>query len=121
MLTALVTWEIGRGFEVGARARYATGMPRTAVAGAWFDAARDGWQPVFGPQNGERIPDFFQLDVRVAKTFRIASTTLDLSLEVQNVTNHANPEEVVWNSDYSRRGYVTGLPILPVLGLRWAF
>ncbi|MFO0606930.1 MAG: TonB-dependent receptor [Polyangiales bacterium] len=121
VLTALVTWDIGRGFEVGARARYATGMPRTGVTGAWFDAARDRWQPTFGPQNGERIPDFFQLDVRVAKTFRIASTTLDLSLEVQNVTNHANPEEVVWNSDYSRRGYVTGLPILPVLGLRWAF
>ncbi len=121
VLTALVTWAVGRGFEVGARARYATGMPRTTVTGAWFDALRDRWQPVFGAQNGERIPDFFQLDVRVAKTFRIASTTLDLSLEVQNITNHANPEEVVWNSDYSRRGYITGLPILPVLGVRWAF
>lgn len=121
VLTALATWDLGRGFEVGARVRYATGMPRTPVTGAWFDALRDRWQPVFGAQNSDRLPDFVQLDVRVAKTFRLGPTTLDVSVEVQNVTDQSNAEEAVWNSDYSRRGYIAGLPILPVVGARWTY
>ncbi len=121
VLTALFTWEIGRGFEVGVRFRYATGMPRTPVTGAWFDATRDRWQPTFGAQNADRLPDFIQADARVAKTFRLGSTRLEVSLEVQNVTNRENPEEVVWSADWRRRAYITGLPLLPVLGARWTF
>lgn len=119
VLTALVSWEPGRGWELGARVRYATGMPRTPVVGAWFDAPRDQWQPVLGAQNSTRLPDFVQLDVRVAKTFAIGASRLELSLDVQNVTNRENPEEVTWNAAWTRSGYITGLPILPVLGLRW--
>jgi hypothetical protein len=37
---------------------------------------------------------------------------------VQNVTNHANPEEILYNPSYTQRGYITGLPILPVIGAR---
>ena len=96
-------------------------MPRTPVTGAWFDALRDRWQPTFGAQNSERIPDFVQVDARVSKRFALGPTQLDVSLEVQNVTDRANPEEVVWNSNYSQRGYITGLPVLPVLGARWTF
>lgn len=121
VLTALATWEVGRGVELGVRARFATGMPRTPVTGAWFDARRDQWQPTFGAQNSDRLPDFFQLDVRVAKLFRLGPTRLEVSLEVQNVTWRDNAEEYTWNSDYTRRGIITGLPLLPVLGARWTY
>lgn len=119
VLTALVQWEPGRGWELGARVRYATGMPRTPVVGAWFDAQRDQWQPLLGAQNSVRLPDFVQLDVRVAKTFRLGASRLEVSLEVQNVTNRENPEEITWNAAWTRSGNITGLPILPVLGARW--
>jgi outer membrane receptor protein involved in Fe transport len=119
VLTALVQWEPGAGWELGARVRYATGMPRTPVVGAWFDAQRDQWQPLLGAQNIIRLPDFVQLDVRVAKTFRLGASRLEVSLEVQNVTNRENPEEITWNAAWTRSGNITGLPILPVLGARW--
>jgi hypothetical protein len=59
--------------------------------------------------------------VRVARSFPLGRTTLDTSIEVQNVTNQSNVEEYVYSVDYSERGEIRGLPILPVLGLRWSF
>jgi len=120
-LTALAGYELPLGFEIGARVRVATGFPRTEVTGSWLDVRRDLYQPVFGDHNALRLPVFFQGDVRVAKHFDLGKTDLDVSLEVQNVTNRANVEEYVYDADYSTRGAITGLPILPVLGVRWSF
>ena len=54
---------------------------------------------------------------RLAKRFKLgAKTELEVYLDVQNVTNHSNPEEIVYNPTYTQRGYITGFPILPVVG-----
>lgn len=121
VLTALASYAIGKGFEVGARARFSTGFPRIPVVSAAYDARTDAYHPIFGPRNGERIPAFVQFDVRGSKTFRIGKSELEIYLDVQNVSNRQNPEEIVYTQDYSRRGYVTGLPILPSLGARFAW
>lgn len=121
VLTALAGVELPGQFELGARARVATGFPRTEVVGALLDARRDLYQPRFGVQNAVRLPTFFQADVRVARSFPLDDGTLDLSLEVQNVTDRANVEEWIYSADYSARGGIRGLPILPVLGARWSF
>jgi TonB family protein len=121
VLTALVSFTPGFGFEVGARFRYATGMPRTPVVSSYYDARRDAWQPIFGERGSERLPDFVQLDVRVAQKIDLADTDLEIWLEVQNVTHQQNAEEFVYAPDYSRRDTIRGMPILPVLGLRWIF
>jgi hypothetical protein len=105
----------------GARFRYATGMPRTPVVGAYYDARHDRYDPLFGPQNSSRLPDFYQLDLRVDRRFELGRATLDLSLDVENVTYHQNAEEIVYSEDYSRRGYITGLPTLAILGARVGF
>ena len=34
------------------------------------------------------------------------------------VTDHSNGEEYVYSADYSRRGTVSGLPILAVVGAK---
>lgn len=121
VLTALASWDLGKGFEVGARVRFATGLPRTPVLRALYDSRRDIYEPVFGAKNSDRIPSFFQADVRASKRFALpARSELEVYLEVQNVTNRANPEEIVYSSSYADRGYITGLPILPVLGARWS-
>lgn len=120
VLTALGALEVEGGWEFGARARVATGVPRTSVTGAYYDASADLYQPVFGEHNAIRVPTFFQLDLRAAKRFDLHGTHLDVYLEVQNVTNRKNAEELVYNADYTVRGTIRGLPILPVLGLRWS-
>jgi TonB family protein len=121
VLTALASYDLGAGFEVGLRARYATGFPRTEVIDAYYDLRRDIYQPRFGRHNQLRIPAFVQLDARASKRFTLSGTELDVYLELQNATHRENPEELIYNADYSERQYITGLPILPVLGARWTF
>jgi TonB family protein len=118
VFTALGSYDLGAGFEVGLRFRLATGYPRTPVQGAYFDGRTNTYEPIFGPQNSLRIPPFVSLDARVAKHFKWGRTDGEIYLDVQNVTDHSNPEEIVYNTNYTQRGYITGLPILPVFGGR---
>ena len=121
VLSALASWELGRGFELGARFRVASGYPRTPVVGAYYDARRDRYEPLLGPKNSDRIPTFWQADVRVSKLWLLSSSRLEAYLDVQNVTNHENAEEIVYSANYSERRFILGLPILPVIGASWAF
>ncbi len=118
VFTALASYDIGSGFEVGARFRYASGYPRTPVLGSYVDLRTNTYEPIFGAHNSVRIPQFVALDVRVAKHFKWGKIDGEIYLDVQNVTNQANPEEIVYNTNYSQRGYITGMPVLPVLGAR---
>jgi hypothetical protein len=121
VFTVLGSYDLGAGFEVGARFRYSTGYPRTPVLSAVLDE-HGVPQPQFGNHNSIRIPPFYQADVRVSKKFKFSEYSgLEVYLDVQNVTDHSNPEEIVYNPDYSKRYYITGLPILPVIGgkLTW--
>ncbi len=118
VFTALGSYDLGKGFEVGLRFRFATGYPRTPVLGAYFDASTNTYQPIFGEHNSLRIPSFASLDARVAKHFKWNRVDGEVYLDVQNVTDHSNPEEIVYNTNYTQRGYITGFPILPVIGAR---
>jgi hypothetical protein len=121
VLTAVGSATLPLDIQVGLRTRVSSGFPRTEVLGAYYDARRDLWQPLFGEHNEIRIPTFFQADLRVSRGFDIGYTTLELSFEVQNLTNAKNVEEFVYSADYSERGAIVGLPIFPVLGARWTF
>jgi TonB family protein len=119
VFTAVGSYDLGRGFEAGLRFRFATGYPRTPVIGAYYEASTDTYEPIFGPHNSIRIPPFVSLDARIAKRFKLgARSEAEVYLDVQNVTNHSNPEEIVYNPTYTQRGYITGFPILPVAGAR---
>ena len=110
-----------KGWVAGVRFRYTSGVPRTPVIGAYYDSRGDQYQPIFGAQNSIRIPDFVQLDVRAEKTFNFRRLSLNVFADVQNVTNRPNPEEIVYDYNFTRRAYITGLPILAVVGLRLQF
>ncbi|HEX3849477.1 MAG TPA: TonB-dependent receptor [Polyangiaceae bacterium] len=119
--TVVGSYDLGAGFEFGARFRYATGFPRTPVIGALVSGRRDLYEPIFGPQNSTRIPAFVQLDLRLAKRFTMSWGKAEIYLDVQNVTDRSNPEEVVYDYRYAQKSYITGLPTLPVLGARLEF
>jgi hypothetical protein len=40
---------------------------------------------------------------------------------VQNVTDRKNPEEIIYNYNYTRLAYITGFPTLALLGARLEF
>jgi TonB family protein len=116
--TVVGSYDLGAGFEFGARFRYATGFPRTPVAGSFVSTRRDLYEPIFGPQNSIRIPAFVQLDARIAKTFKGTWGKAEVYIDVQNVTDRSNPEEIVYDYRYAKKAYITGLPTLPVAGAR---
>jgi TonB family protein len=118
VLTVVANKEL-RAWTVGLRFRYATGLPRTPVIGAFYDVKDDLYQPIFGPQNSIRLPDFWQLDLRVDRSFLFGkSAKLLVYAEGLNVTDHTNGEEYIYSIDYARRATISGLPALAVVGAR---
>jgi len=120
-LTAVVGYRFFFELELSSRLRASSGFPRTPVVGAVADLSRDNYTPIFGPHNSERLPPFFQLDVRVAQSVTLFGTVGSLFVEVQNATNAQNVDEIVYAPDFSREGAITGLPFLPVAGMQWSF
>jgi hypothetical protein len=110
-------WEHGP-WTLGTRVRYATGDPRTPVVGAFFDSASGRYEPILGAHNGIRLPAFFAADLRGERRFPLGGIHAAVYLEIQNLTDRANAEEIIYNADYSQKSYLTGLPILAIAGLR---
>jgi outer membrane receptor protein involved in Fe transport len=118
VLTALGNVDLGRGYSVGSRFRYATGVPYTPCLGGSYAADSGVYGCVSGAPYSARIPAFHQLDARVEKRWAFSEWSLTAYLDVQNVYNHQNPEAVMYSYDKSILKYQTGLPILPIVGLR---
>ncbi|MBX2803834.1 MAG: TonB-dependent receptor [Myxococcales bacterium] len=116
-LQALAGWRPRGPLEVGGRFELASGLPRTPVVGAVFNAASQSYDPLFGDHNAERLPTFWALSLQVALAGSAAWGSWKAALDVQNVTDRRNAEEVFYTADYRQRAFVQGLPILPVLRL----
>ncbi len=117
-LIVLASYKLPFDFIVGAKLRYTSGPLTRPIRGAIYDANANYFYPIQDTQYSRRLPDFFQLDVRLDKRFVFEQWMFAIYLDVQNVTNRQNVEAVLNSYDYSEQAYLTGLPILPVLGLR---
>jgi TonB family protein len=122
VFSILASYQLGHGWEVGSRFRYTTGFPRTPVIGAYANVPDlQASDPIFGAHNSIRIPAFYQLDARAERAFVFRRVKLNVFLDVQNVTNRKNPEEIIYNYNYTTRAYITGFPTLALLGARLEF
>ncbi|MCA9527931.1 MAG: TonB-dependent receptor [Myxococcales bacterium] len=120
-LTLVAGWRFDHRWELGARWRYVTGDPYTAIDRATFDADADAFVPGAGRYNGARLGAFHQLDLRVDRHWIFDDWRLTTYLEARNAYNRANPEGVEYAYDYRHQQTVSGLPILPSFGLRGTF
>lgn len=121
VLTAIASYKLPKGWEVGARFRFASGNPTTPVVGSVRDDGTDVFLPLFAGVNSRRLPSFNQLDIRVDKILVFDKWTLDLYLDLTNVYNNAAVEGIAYNYNYTESAYFEGLPILPVLGAKGSF
>ena len=110
-----------RGFQIGVRFRYVTGNPYTPVIGAYYDVNSDAYVPHPRPGLLGAARPFNQLDVRFDKTWTFHRWSLSLYLDMQNLYGASNPEGYQYNYDFTQRAPVSGLPFLPVLGIRGDF
>jgi hypothetical protein len=120
-LNLIVGRDLPRNWRIAGRFRFVTGNPLTPVTGSTFDADNDAYVPIRGPYYSERVGPFYQLDIRVDKKWIYNRMILTAYLDLQNATNRKNVESVSYAYDYSKRTDVTGLPIIPSLGLKGEF
>ena len=122
VLSLVAGVQLGAGWRFGTRLRYATGNPFTPLEPAYFDAGADVWIPrAAAAPLSARAGAFFQLDLRIDKTFLFDDWRLDLYLEVNNASNRANIEAIQYADDYRSRDDITSLPLTPSLGIRGSF
>jgi TonB family protein len=121
VLGVVASYQLGHGWDVGTRFRYTTGFPRTPVVSSYYDVLNAQYAPVFGAQNSIRIPAFYQLDARVEKSIVYRRCKLNVYLDVQNITDRQNPEEIIYNYNFTQRAYITGFPTLAIVGARLEF
>jgi hypothetical protein len=118
ILTLIGSYQFGRGYQLGLRYRFVTGNPYTPVTGAYYDASNDRYTPLYGSTYSARLAAFSQLDLRFDKAWTYNRWRLSVYLDIQNLTNRANPEGVSYNFDYRQTQPQSGIPFLPVFGLR---
>ncbi len=121
ILTLIGSYRLPRNWEISARFRYVSGNLYTPTTGAVYDADADEYVGIDGPVNSARADAFHQLDVRIDKRWIFESWMLNAYLDVQNVYNRPNADGVSYNYDFSESESQTGLPIIPVVGLRGEF
>jgi len=118
VVNALGSYELPRGWRLGARVRYSSGNPYTPVVNRYYDHASRSFVPVYGERDSARLPAFFALDVRMDKEWTFDRWTLALYLDLQNLTPRQNVEVMGWTYDYREESPTNGLPPLPIFGVR---
>jgi TonB family protein len=122
-LTVLGSYRLGRGWEFGARFRLVSGPLDTPVRSSpslpsLYAADAGAYAPLQGTPYSRRLPMFHQLDLRLDKRWQIKNARISAYLDLQNVYNNAAAEGLVYNYDFSKSQYQTGVPILPSIGMR---
>jgi hypothetical protein len=130
-LRAGLDWRAGRAWEVDAVWRYHSGWPTTAI-GAELVVGADGageWVPALGPRNGERLPTYHRLDLRVGRSWTLGLGKLEAHLDLLNVYDRENLrgfENIRLVPDRIGGAAVTRDPVtwrgfVPAAGVRWSF
>lgn len=120
ILTTVGSYRLGRGWEVGARFRLVSGNLRTPQTYGFYDMNSGSYIPLAAyPRNGERIPMFHQLDLRIDKSWVFTGgSKFSAYLDLYNVYNAGNVEGVSYNYNNTLSTNATGLPFLPSIGVR---
>ncbi len=98
-----------RGWEVGAKLRYNSGSPYTpydVVASSLktnYDVT-NSCIPDNSQLNTVRVEPFYQVDMRVDKKYNFKKWTLDVYLDVQNITNNTTNEQPYFSVERDASG-----------------
>ncbi len=118
ILNVVASYLLPYNWEIGVRWRLVTGNTNTPFVGSVYDSDRDSYVGIPGESNSERFPMFHQLDLRIDKKWIFNRWKLSAYLSLINTYNRENVEGYNYNFDFTERQNVTGLPVLPILGVK---
>jgi hypothetical protein len=117
-LSAVASWDFTQDWNVGARWRYAAGLPLTPVVGGVYDGDSDSTIPVPGAPFSDRLPPYQKFDLHLERELSFRRWTLALYAEGWWVPKPNNTLYRVYSYDYSQSADVQGPAFLPLLGAR---
>ncbi len=126
IVNIIASYKFNHWFQMGAKWRYATGLPTTAVVGSRYDPAQGEHFPLYSDDfNGSRLPAYHKLDIRFDFFTKWFGVDWDFYLEVLNAYNNKN----IYQRDFNQREPysdsnpkdVRDLPFLPYFGVEVRF
>ena len=123
--TLAVGWRPNAYWEISGKLRASQGLPTTPYITTQERADETGF-PVgaldFAFYNqGERLPFFYALDLRVDKRWFFAGWQLITYIDVQNVTGRQNVSAIRYNQQTQRVEQNTSIGVLPSIGINVEF
>jgi TonB family protein len=118
ILNMIVTYFFPENWSAGIRLRIISGNPSTPFVGGVFLSDFDRYSPIPAPVYSSRLPLFHQLDIRIDKSWIYDAWRLSAYFSLYNAYNHGSVEGIVYNYNYTEQKTQTGIPILPIIGLK---
>ncbi|MFC2130309.1 carboxypeptidase-like regulatory domain-containing protein [Bacteroidota bacterium] len=107
-------YRINDEWEISAKFRASTGLPTKAFL-------PDGSLDYSHYNEGERLPFFHQLDMRLDKKWNFTGMGLTTYIDIQNVYSRENVSQIRWDARASEPVYGKSIGILPSIGINLEF
>ena len=120
------SYKFGNSWRVSSLFKFNSGKPYTPIVGT-EKAEYKGQsynRPLYGTPYSKRMPNSFDLDIQVSKTFHYGKEqSLEVAFELMNVNAlfKENIEEYRYNDDYKRDGEYKQMGFLPAFHLTYRF
>jgi TonB family protein len=123
VLTALASYGLGKGWEVGTKFIFVSGNPYTPVVGALYSSSTNEYVPVLGGAQSRRLPAYHELDLRGQKRWALGdSAALTVYVDVINAYGTDRVIGLQCSEDVTRCTYQKHpMPVLPSVGVRGEF
>ncbi|MFM2140182.1 MAG: hypothetical protein RLZZ25_447 [Gemmatimonadota bacterium] len=109
----VIGWRPNPRWEISGKVRVASGLPTTPFL---TEGAFAGLQQFTRWNQGERLPTFGALDVRVDRRFSLRRAQIVTYLDIQNITGRENVSGLQWNQRTRAVERNTSLGLLPSIG-----
>ena len=129
-LSADLTYEPARNWQLSCAWQYHTGWPTTDI-NYFITTLNDGsliYNWTYGAYNAKRAPAYHRLDLRATRTYRLKHGTLKAYVDIfnaydqQNEDGYDQPSATIVNGQLVvNKAPLRMLPLLPSFGLSWEF
>ncbi len=87
--------------KIDLRGVYAGGRPYTPIDAAASQLENKAVY-IYSEANSQKHPDYFRIDLKISYRVNIGSTDQEWALEIQNLTDHRNVFQQVWDPTHNR-------------------
>jgi hypothetical protein len=120
--TAVGTYKLNPGWDMGVKVLYSTGLPYTPVASTGVTAVTVSGQPTtitlptYASTDSARLPDYFRVDFSTSLKTVYDTWEWRFYLDIVNLLGTQNVLGYSYNPTYTQKTAENDLPFLPYLG-----